>query len=274
MSDPGSTAPADSATPSVETSPSPAPTATIIPLPTAGAEEQVSDTESIRQYVRGYNLLAAREYPDAERQFQTVVRLEPEFAHGWDGIGQSLMYQGLFEESLYYFDKAIELRPTLARAYSNRALARLNTQDIDGAERDARQALRLDDESVDATIAIARILSIKGDLVAALSSFEMAIELAPEDGAAYWWRGRFWRDFVGDLNLALDDFDRAIELEPAVASIYLDRAVVRYQGGGDLDLIKADLEEAISLSQEPRLPTIIERAGELLDIVDALIAQR
>jgi len=273
MPESSTTAPADSASQTASPSPSPAPTATIIPLPSE-TDDAFSDTESIRQYIRGYNLLASGDYPDAERQFETVVRLEPEFAHGWDGIGQALMFQGRFLESIDFFDKAIELRPTLARAYSNRALARINTQDFAGAERDGRQALRLNDESVDAHIAVGRALASTGNFGGALESFDRAVELDPEDGATYWWRGRFWRDVAGDMTRGLADFDKAIELEPAVASIYLDRAALLFQSGGDLEQIKLDLEEAISLSQEPRRPTIIERAEELLDAVEILLAQR
>ncbi len=263
------TAPAPSATVEQQSSPTPAPTATQIPLVTPTSEDEpASDTESVNQYARAYALLAQGEYTDAERQFNTVVQLEPGFAHGWDGIGQALMFQGEFEESMYYFDKAIELRPTLATAYSHRALARVNLNDLEGAKRDAEQAQRLDDEEVDPYIVIGRVLAVAGELQEALDNFNAAIELAPDDGGTYWWRGRFWRDSVQDFVAALADFNKAIELEPAIAAIYLDRADLLIRGRGNLNLIRADLEEAISLSQEPRLPGIIARAEELLEIID------
>ncbi len=265
------TAPAPTATTEPQPTPTPAPTATRIPLVTPTSEDEpVSDTESVNQYTRGYALLAQGEYDDAERQFQTVVQLEPGFAHGWDGIGQALMFQGQFEEAMYYFDKAIELRPTLATAYSHRALARVNTNDLDGALRDAKHAQRLDDEEIDSYIVIGRVLAQQGDPQTALENFNTAIELAPDDGGTYWWRGRFWRDVAQDFNLAIADFNKAIELDPAVASIYLDRAILRIQARIDVDVVRADLEEAISLSQDPRLPTIIARAEELLEIVDEI----
>ncbi len=268
------TAPAPTATSEPQSTPTPAPTATRIPLATPTPEDEpVSDSESVNEYTRAYGLLAQGEYTDAERQFNTVVQLEPGFAHGWDGIGQALMFQGEFEESMYYFDKAIELRPTLASAYSHRALARVNLNDLDGALRDAKQANRLDDEEVDPYIVIGRVLAIRGESAEALQNFDKAIELAPDDGGTYWWRGRFWRDVVQDFGAALADFDKAIELDPAIASIYLDRAILLIQGRAAFDLIRADLEEAISLSQDPRLPAIIERAEELLQLIDDIEAQ-
>lgn len=263
------TAPATTATTESQPTPTPAPTATRIPLATESpSDEPVSDTESVNQYTRAYALLGQREYVDAERQFNTVVQLEPGFAHGWDGIGQALMFQGEFEESLYYFDKAIELRPTLATAYSHRALARVNINDLEGALRDAKQAQRLDDSEIDPYIVIGRVYAIQGESFLALENFNKAVELAPDDGGTYWWRGRFWRDVVQNFVAAYDDFNKAIELEPAIASIYLDRATLLFDAGTSLDLVKADLNEAISLSQEPRLPTIIARAEELLRTIE------
>lgn len=232
----------------------------------------MSETESVNQYLRAHSLLASGDYPEAERQFNTVVQLEPGFAHGWDGIGQALMFQGEFEDAMYYFDKAIELRPTLATAYSHRALARVNLDDLDGALRDAKHAMRLDAEEIDPYIVIGRVLAARGEAQNSLDHFNEAVERAPDDGGTYWWRGRFWRDVAQDFNRALADFNKAIELQPAIAAIYLDRAILLIQGRRDLDQIREDLEEAISLSQEPRLPSIIARAEDLLEFIDEIEA--
>ena len=266
------TAPEPSAT--AESTLTPAADATQLPLPTATpSEEPVSDTESVNQYLRAYRLLASGDYDDAQRQFITVIQLEPGFAHGWDGVGQALMFQAEFEEAMYYLDKAIELRPTLATAYAHRALARANLEDPDGAIRDAEHAIRLDDLLVDPYIVIGRVSSESGDAARALTNFDRAIELSPDDGGTYWWRGRFWRDTGLNYVNARNDFNKAIELSPAVASIYLDRAILMIQGRTDFDQVRADLEEALSLSREPRLPRIIARAEELLEILDELEAQ-
>ena len=73
---------------------------------------------------------------------------------------------------------------------------------------------------------------------------------------------------MGDGNLALNDLDKAIELAPAQAALYIDRALLYVQAGVRPDLAREDLEEAISLSQDPKLPSIIERAEEILAVLD------
>jgi Flp pilus assembly protein TadD len=69
-------------------------------------------------------------------------------------------------------------------------------------------------------------------------------------------------------HLALDDFNKAIELAPSQAALYIDRALLYIQADAERELARADLEEAISLAQDPKLPSIIERANELIEVLD------
>ena len=256
-------APVDS--PSEPDSPTSAPT----PTPTSEPEETpVSETESVGFYIRGFNSIGRGEYIEAERTFNTVIQLEPGFARGWDGRGQALMLQGRPEEAMLDFDRAIELKPNLADAYTNRALTRVALDDPDGAAGDARRAIELKEDSVGAQLVLGRIYSQKGDAVTALEWFDLAVATDSEDGATWWWRGRFYRDVLGEGNLALDDFNKAIELAPTQAALYVDRALLYIQARTLPELARADLEEAISLAQDPKLPSILERVDELLKILD------
>ena len=239
------------------------------PTPTTEPEETpVSETESVGFYIRGFNSIGRGEYIEAERTFTTVIELEPRFARGWDGRGQALMLQGKLEEAMLDFDRAIELKPNLAEAYTNRALTRVALNDIDGASRDAKRAIALDEESVGAQLVLGRIYALNGNAVRALEWFDLAIATNSEDGATWWWRGRFYRDVLGEGDLALNDFNQAIELAPTQAALYVDRALLYMQANASSELARADLEEAISLAQDPKLPTIIERVENLLEILD------
>ena len=239
------------------------------PTPTPEPEETPeSDTESVYFYLNGFSSISRGEYIDAERTFTTVIEIEPGFARGWDGRGQALLYQGKYEEAMLDFDRAIELKPNLEVAYSNRALTRVALNDMEGAARDARRAYELDDESVSAHLVLGRVYARSGDSTRALKWFDLAVTTDPEDPSTWWWRGRFYRDVLGAGNAALSDFNVAIELSPAQAALYLDRAQLYIQANVEEELARLDLEEAISLSQDPKLPTIIERAEELIKSLD------
>lgn len=251
----------------------PAPTSTPQPrttvTPTVEPEgTEVPESESVTFYLQGFNSIGRGEYVDAERTFTTVIELEPNFARGWDGRGQALMLQGKFEEAMFDFDRAIELKPNLSIAYANRSLTRIAMDDVDGAERDARRAFELDEESVAAHLVLGRVSAREGDTETATAWFDLAISTDPEDPSTWWWRGRYHRDVLAAGNAALSDFNKAIELAPAQAALYLDRAQLYIQAEVEPELARADLDEAISLSQDPKLPSIIARAEELIAVLD------
>jgi tetratricopeptide (TPR) repeat protein len=243
------------------------PRATVTPTPEPEGTA-VSETESVNFYLSGFRSLNRGEYIEAERTFTTVIELEPGFARGWDGRGQSLMLQGKYLEAMFDFDRAIELKPNLSVAYANRGLTRVAIDDFDGAARDARRAYEIDDESVAAQLVLGRVYANLGDTTTALEWFDLAVVTGPEDGSTWWWRGRFYRDVLGFGNDALNDFNKAIELAPAQAALYVDRALLYVQAQVEPELARADLEEAISLAQDPKIPSVIERAEELLSVLD------
>ncbi len=256
-------------TPSPSPVPSPTPEPTEAPAPTSTPDVTATpDTESVGHYVRAYAHLSREEYRQAEQRFTIVIELEPDFARGWDGRGQARMLQGEHEDALLDYDQAILLKPNLWQAYGHRAISRMNIGDTEGARRDAEMAARGDPELVEPYIVMGRTNSALGDLEAAEASFTHAIDLAPDEAATYWWRGRFYRDYAQEPLLALADINRALEIETARAVIYLDRAILLMRYGGPEEEIRADLDEAISLSQDPPLPNVVDVAEEMLQALD------
>lgn len=246
--------PQENPTPTAE----PTPTSTPAPTPTVDA------AESIGFYSQAYNLLNIGNFADAERRFDQVIKLEPDFARGWDGRGQAHMMQGDYDEAMFDFDRAIALKPNLSQAYAHRAMVRVITGDVAGASRDAQQALEMDSQSVQAHLVMGRVYAQAGLYQESFDSFNTAIDLAPDDAGTWLWRGRFYRDVVGQYSRALADFDKAIELQPAQASLYVDRALLQMQWVR-IPEARADLEEALSLSEDPSLAAIHDQAQELLD---------
>ena len=81
-----------------------------------------------------------------------------------------------------------------------------------------------------------------GNLDAALSLFNRAIELDVNYGASYFSRGLV-RKRQADLDGAISDFTRSIELKP-MAEAYLDRGATR-KDKGDPDGAIADYNKAL-----------------------------
>lgn len=240
------------------------------PRPTA-TPEPVNTNENVRNYAAAHNILNRGDYVQAERRFSVVIEIEPNFARGYEGRASALMAQGKTTEAIADFDRALELKPDLASAYAGRAVANLAVGNILGANRDAVQARRLDPEDPNSVIVLGRIMMGAGRGADALEMFNEGVALAPDEGAAYWWRARFLYD-IGSVDLALNDLNIAIVLSPVSAQPYLDRASIYMESLGEFELARADIEEAASLGEEPRDRTILDDAADLMARLEELEA--
>ena len=59
----------------------------------------------------GSRALARREYRSALAENETAVRLNPTLAPAYCGLGDSLAYEGRYDEAIAQFEKAVEMSP-------------------------------------------------------------------------------------------------------------------------------------------------------------------
>jgi tetratricopeptide (TPR) repeat protein len=102
----------------------------------------------------------------------------------------------------------------------------------------------------------------RGDWVGAITDFNKAIELEPDNADAYGVRGSV-ELIKGELDGALADCNKAIELNPKDAPSYAIRGGVKYKKG-DTNGAQADFKTAIELN--PKMRKIIETKGYLIDV--------
>jgi tetratricopeptide (TPR) repeat protein len=150
------------------------------------------------------------------------------------------------------FDRAIQLAPSYAEAYSNRGEARRALGDFTGAIADFDRALALVPQHGSPLIYHNRgaAYQAQGAHAQALADFDRALAINPVHAPTYNNRGSA-RHALGDLQGALADFDRALELTPASASasIYHNRGGVRVTLG-DLKGAIADYNTALDLDPQ------------------------
>lgn len=88
----------------------------------------------------------------------------------------------------------------------------------------------------------------RGEADAALASFDTAIRLAPQDPAAYFYRGQAY-GAKGDVVRAIADFSTSLKLNPANANTFLTRGGA-YAVLGNFEMALADANAAISLNHD------------------------
>lgn len=72
---------------------------------------ELDEEDALIRFVYGRVLLARRNYADALEELRQAVEMNPALAVGYCGVGDSLAYDGRFDEAMPYFQKAIDLSP-------------------------------------------------------------------------------------------------------------------------------------------------------------------
>lgn len=226
---------------------------------------------------RGEARLLRNDFDGALSDFNKAIELNPDFAaagknrdrvgqaskeqnkdmaRGLTHFGQQRRKSGQLGDALLLLNKAIELDPELAIAYSSRGRVKKSKGDLDGALADFNKAIELKEDLPVTYIQRAIVKSGKGDTDGALADYDRAIELKPGSATAFNNRGELERK-RGDADGALADYDKAIELEPGNAKYYSNRSLVKIKR--DPDGALADSNRAVEL--KPDLGTAYNNRG-------------
>jgi len=176
----------------------------------------------------------------AERE--RIVRETPNNLDAWDRYQRGLWHHYRFTkednaEAQTMFRHAIELDPSLSRAYSGLAHAGYwdvlfgfsdePEETLEWADEAGRKALTLDDKDPVAHWALGRVRMLRGDLDRAIAELDIAIHINPSYAHAYFGIG-FAQTFAGMTDEALENNSKAIRLspqDPSLWTFYTGRAV-------------------------------------------------
>ena len=154
-----------------------------------------------------------------------------------------------FKGALAALTKAIELNPTYAKAYANRASMYYSLRQSARGLADANEAIRLDPHPI-CYIIRGNIYSDTHQLKRALEDYNEAIRLDPKNADAYYNRGTAYIA-MRKYKIAIQDLTRAIELNPTYENAFWNRASA-YQAIGKTQLAKLDFARVKELKAQPK----------------------
>lgn len=122
-------------------------------------------------------------YGEAIRHFQRAIELDPDMARAYDNLGLCYYYQNQNDLAVTNFERAITLdraspHPS-AWPYLNLAITQQFLNQLADAERNLREAIRLDPGLAKAHFQLGTVLEDRGQLEAALASLREASRLEP-----------------------------------------------------------------------------------------------
>ena len=134
----------------------------------------------------GIGLLLQGDLKGAEFAFQHVTQAEPEYADGWLNVARALIQEGETEAARPYVEKALALKPGLARAHFFMAMIAKAAGDYDGALRNLYACRDQYPRDRVALNQIGRILFLKRKYADAVRALEEELQVDPEDVQAHY----------------------------------------------------------------------------------------
>ena len=119
-----------------------------------------------------------RDMAAAEQSFRRAIELDPAIPSVRRRYGYLLAANGRFREAVAHTRVAAELAPTSSSTFSDLGWAELLAGDAAGAQRDLREALRLDPTNGSATMSLVRCLTAAGQEAEAWSELDRGLTAA------------------------------------------------------------------------------------------------
>jgi tetratricopeptide (TPR) repeat protein len=176
----------------------------------------------------GYCQSALNNYPEAEKAFQTYIKLIPDRANPYDSYGELLLKMGKYDESIIQYKKAVEKDPV---------------------------------NFVGSLAGIGNNYILKGDYATARKYYQDFYDKAPTTGdklTALYWKATSYV-YEGKIENAIKTFDEyrilaeKENLIPSVISSYGNQSYILAETGNPGEALKY-YDKAIDLSGKSKLP--------------------
>ncbi len=191
-------------------------------------------------------------YDDAITEYKMAIWLDCLNIQAYQNLCKVYEEQGDYDSAVEIYEKLIQIMPTVSEYHSNLANILYIKGDIQGAVSHFQTAITLNPNR-QRTSVINQILGFvyqetKNDLDAAISSYQSAYLLTPEDIDIYVNLGSAFYD-KEDFPNALAVYRNALDLDPTNAKIHCNLGFL-YWGKGDIDEAIKEYELAIEFQPD------------------------
>lgn len=171
---------------------------------------------------RGVAKWRLKQTKEAITDFNSSIKLFPDYAIVYNNRGNALLDLGEAEQAIVDFSRAIELAPGYGAAFNNRGNALLSLGRGEEAMKDFRKAVQLMPTNAVPFNGRGRTHAMLGRPFAGLRDFSRALALNAKYSGARQNRGEAFVKLDRD-NDAIGDYTDLIAQEPEVAGLYLAR---------------------------------------------------
>ncbi|MBT3343810.1 MAG: tetratricopeptide repeat protein [Gemmatimonadetes bacterium] len=127
-------------------------------------------------FIVGYIHLAAQRLGQAESAFQQALEQRPDFAKGWNNMGNLQLMKGDLSAAGQAFARALEADPHFVEARYNMAMIMARQGDLEGARRQLLQTVASDSTFATAHFVLGGIYEQQDSLAAAIGAYQRFLD--------------------------------------------------------------------------------------------------
>ena len=148
-----------------------------------------------------------------ETQCVTAIKLDPQNADLYNGLGAAQYKQNKYEEAIVSFQKAIEINPRQESAHYNLGHVYVLTKNYEAAIPELEESVQIAWENDAAFYDLGVAYINRHDYQQAVSNYEKAIALNPDSASSFNDLGFIYRE-LGEKEKAIAAFEKYLELRP------------------------------------------------------------
>ena len=167
-----------------------------------------------------------RNYEMAEKSFRQALALNPDYKEAVYGLAMAYGYQRKYKIAHSYLSRAIEIDPLFLTGWKWRAIVNDEMKAYDKSLDDFSEAIKLDPANSNIYMRRARVYTKKKSYTEAMEDLLLAKSLNPKNPRISFYLSRIYRD-VGQLDAALSAVNKALELRAKYADAYGLRAEIK-----------------------------------------------
>ena len=175
---------------------------------------RIDPANVLARIVKGYSLASLGRYDEATKSLDIAIKLDPKLSSlSWYYQGLNNLAEGKYEESIPYFDNAVETDPNLELAWSDRGIALAMLERYDEALKSFERAIKVNPKYAAAWNNIGHLFYIMGDYNESIKYFDEAINIDPEQIDAWIFKGLALEE-LERYNESIQSIDWGILLNP------------------------------------------------------------
>jgi predicted O-linked N-acetylglucosamine transferase (SPINDLY family) len=222
-----------------------------------------AETRFAEQFSRAQLLQQQGELVHAGRIYQEILEAKPDHFDALNAMGVLAGQSKDLLQAIWYFERAISIKPGDSGAHCNRGLALKQVNQPDAALACLERSIALDPKSAIAHYSRAEILKDLGRSDEALASYDEAIAINPGFIHASYRRGVALQQ-MGRLDEAIASYDQVIRLKSDHFDAHANRGLSLYSLGKHPEAL-ASYDLAIALRQA-QATTYLHRGNVLREL--------